>query len=166
MGFVKRIAAIWFWSWWLLCLTRIGIGCIWLCKSHAWNYVSSPPILPLILLPDDVLHVLGHLIHHLVHLLVGPSPFKSSPQCKNALYVIISALIPEHLIHIRGDLLKSIPFVTAWHWKIKMLILAAQANSLMIHLGRVPTTTKNLLGHLPDLSYLWKKFSRNKNVTL
>ena len=58
------------------------------------------------------------------------------------------------------------PFITVWHWKIKMVILAAQANSLMIHLGRVPTTTKNLLGHLPDLSYLWKKFSRNKNVTL
>ena len=35
-----------------------------------------------------------------------------------------------------------------------MVILAAQANSLMIHLGRVPKTTKNVLGHLPDLSHL------------
>ena len=33
---------------------------------------------------------------------LGPSPFKSSPQCKNALYVIISGLIPENLIHISG----------------------------------------------------------------
>ena len=66
---------------------------------------------------------------------------------------------------LRGDLLRSVPFVTVWHWRIKMLNFAAQANSLRIHLGGVPTTTKNILGNLPDLSYLWKKFSKNKHVT-
>ena len=30
---------------------------------------------------------------------LGPSPFNSSPQCKKALYVIISAEIPENLVH-------------------------------------------------------------------
>ena len=64
------------------------------------------------------------------------------------------------MLHAKNHLVKSV-----WHWRIKMLNFAAQANSLRIHLGGVPTTTKNILGNLPDLSHLWKKFSKNKHVT-
>ena len=50
-----------------------------------------------------------------------------------------------------GDLLRNVPFVTVWHWQIKILILASKANSLITCSVCVPTTTKNILGHLPDL---------------
>ena len=51
-----------------------------------------------------------------------------------------------------GDLLRSVPCVTVWHQKIISQILWVRKNSIKVHLLYVPLITKNILGHLPDLT--------------
>ena len=55
-----------------------------------------------------------------------------------------------------GDLLRSVPCVTVWHWKIKSKILCAREKMIKVHLVYVPRMMKNIMGHLPDLWYNYK----------
>ena len=56
----------------------------------------------------------------------------------------------------RGDLLRSVPCVTVWHWKIKSKILWTREKMIKVHLVYVPRMMKNIMGHLPDLWYNYK----------
>ena len=56
----------------------------------------------------------------------------------------------------RGDLLRFVPCVTVWHQKIKINILWAREKMKKVHLVYVSRMTKNYVGHLPDLWYLYE----------
>ena len=49
----------------------------------------------------------------------------------------------------RGDLLRSVPFRTVWHWKMCFCFIKARAKSLKLWLVYVKTITKNMPCHLP-----------------
>ena len=50
-----------------------------------------------------------------------------------------------------GYLLRSVPCVTVWHWKIKSKILWAREKRIKFHQVYVPRMMKNIRGHLPGL---------------
>ena len=87
---------------------------------------------------------------------VSLQPSKDTFKSYDISYVGVSRLPKTIQSHCWGDLLRSVPCVTVWHWKIKSKILWTREKMIKVHLVYVPRMMKNIMGHLPDLWYNYK----------